>query len=94
LGDDRSFVFTGPRGELRLKARNLLMFLEMADGVGDATWEYHRKRGDYSNWLRTSIKDDGLADAIESIESAEGGSPAQSRAEVRQEIERRYTAPA
>jgi hypothetical protein len=30
----------------------------MAEGVDDATWLHHLRAGDYSRWLRDSIKDD------------------------------------
>jgi len=40
LGDDKAFFFRGPEGKLRLRATNLIMFLEMADGVDDATWDW------------------------------------------------------
>ena len=33
LGPDRSFRFRGPEGKLDLKAQNLTIFLQMADGV-------------------------------------------------------------
>jgi len=33
------------------------MFLEMADGVDDETWEWHRARGDFSEWVASSIRD-------------------------------------
>src|SRR5207248_3325375 len=35
LGADRSFYFRGPEGKLHLKAHNLVLFLQMADGVDD-----------------------------------------------------------
>ena len=41
LGPDKSFYFRGPEGSLRLRAQNLGMFLQMADGVDDDTWTYH-----------------------------------------------------
>jgi hypothetical protein len=31
------------------------MFVQLADGVDDDTWEYHRRRGDYSQWIGNSI---------------------------------------
>src|SRR5439155_15574514 len=38
LEDGRSFHFRGPAGKLNLRAHNLMMFLQLADGVDDATW--------------------------------------------------------
>src|SRR5262249_22490317 len=38
LPDDRIFVFRGPDGKLNLRAYNLTTFLDLAEGVDDATW--------------------------------------------------------
>ena len=93
IGADRAFYFRGPDGKLSLKAQNLMTFMELGDGVDDATWQFHLDRGDYSTWLRTEIKDPALADEVTAI--AEGHlSAADSRAAVREAIEKRYTLPA
>ena len=94
LGPDKSFYFRGRDGKLNLRAQNLTVFLQVADGVDDETWLHHLRRGDYSQWLRHSIKDDALADAVARIERAPRPSPRETRAEVRAAIEERYTAPA
>jgi hydroxymethylpyrimidine pyrophosphatase-like HAD family hydrolase len=91
LGPDRSFRFRGPEGKLNLRAQNLLVFLQMADGVDDDTWRFHLERGDFSSWFRTGIKDEALADEAEQIERDKNLSPADSRAATRELIERRYT---
>ena len=70
LGDDKAFFFRGPDDALKLRATNLVMFLEMADGVDDATWQWHRTRGDYSAWLETSIKDAELSAELHDIEQS------------------------
>jgi hypothetical protein len=57
-----AFVFRGPEGKLKLRAQNLTIFLQMAEGVDDATWDYHLRRGDYERWFREIIKDAELAD--------------------------------
>ena len=64
LGEDKSFYFRGPEEALNLRAQNLMMFLQIADGVDDATWLHHLRRGDYARWFRTAIKDDELADEV------------------------------
>ena len=69
------------------------MFLEMADGVDDATWDWHRRRGDYSAWVETSIKDDELTAELRGIEEGTMG-PEEARRLVRAAVERKYTAPA
>jgi hypothetical protein len=92
LGDDRSFYFRGPEQKLNLRAQNLTLFLQIADGVDDATWLYHLKRGDYSRWFREGIKDDLLADEAAGSERDESLSPVESRGKIRAAVERRYTA--
>jgi len=91
LGRDRSFYFRGRDGKLKLKAHNLQLFLQIAEGVDDDTWLFHLHNGDYSRWLRTEVKDVALADEVEAIE---GASPANSRDAIREAIEKRYTLPA
>ena len=93
LGPDKSFYFRGPEGRLNLRAHNLIMFVQMADGVDDGTWLYHLKRGDISRWLRLSVKDDVLASYAERIEGTVVP-PRESRAMLKKAIEERYTAPA
>ena len=93
LGDDKAFFFRGPEGKLRLRATNLIMFLEMADGVDDATWEWHRARGDFSAWVETSIKDTELSAVLHEIEQGASNAP-EARHQMRDAIERRYTLPA
>jgi hydroxymethylpyrimidine pyrophosphatase-like HAD family hydrolase len=94
LGVDKSFYFRGPDGKLNLRAQNLILFLQLADGVDDATWLYHLHRGDYSRWFREAIKDAGLAADAAQIEALAGVSPGDSRARIRAAIEQRYTLPA
>jgi hydroxymethylpyrimidine pyrophosphatase-like HAD family hydrolase len=94
LGPDRSFYFRGPEGKLNLKAPNLFLFLQIADGVDDETWEFHRRNGDYSKWAREQIKDNQLADELAEIEADAAAGPRDSRAAVRAAIEARYTLPA
>ncbi|KQW65558.1 phosphoglycolate phosphatase [Phenylobacterium sp. Root77] len=92
LGADKSFYFQGPDGALNLRAQNLIVFLQMADGVDDATWLHHLRQGDYVRWFREAIKDDELAD--EALGVQDDGDARASREAMREIIERRYTAPA
>jgi len=92
LGEDNSFYFHGPERKLNLRAHNLTMFVDLADGVDEATWEWHRSRGDYSEWLRTCVKDADLAAEVAAIEQDRAG-PAEARRQVRAAVERCYTAP-
>ncbi|MGR4863804.1 HAD-IIB family hydrolase [Caulobacter sp. LARHSG274] len=91
LGEDKSFYFRGPDGALNLRAHNLTIFLQMADGVDEATWLYHLHRGDYGRWFREVIKDEDLAGHADRIQ--DDRDPAATRRQMRQIIERRYTAP-
>jgi HAD superfamily hydrolase (TIGR01484 family) len=90
LGQSRSFYFRGRDGKLNLKAHNLLLFVQMADGVDDETWLFHLQNGDVSRWLRAEVKDRALADEVDAI----ARTPGDTRAAVRAAIEKRYTLPA
>ena len=94
LPPDRSFYFQGPEKKLNLRAHNLMLFLQLADGVDDATWEHHRREGDYSRWLKDSIKDADLAAAVARIEALAKIDPLEGRRQIRAAIERDYTLPA
>ena len=93
LPQERSFWFRGPDGKLKLRAQNLTVFLQMAEGVDEDTWMHHLKARDYSRWFRECIKDEDLAREAEAIE-LDGMDAAESRARIREAVERRYTAPA
>ena len=93
LEPERVFYFRGPEGRLNLRAQNLNTFLQLAEGVDDETWLYHLRRGDYSNWLSTSIKDRELGAAVRQIEK-DSLSPAESRQAIALAIQEKYTAPA
>ena len=94
LGPERSFYFRGPEGKLNLKSQNLILFMQIADGVDDQTWEHHLRQGDYSRWFRDSIKDEALAAEATRIERSENISPADSRKQIKAAITERFTLPA
>lgn len=89
-----AFVFRGPAGKLRLHARNLVAFCELADGVDEETWLFHLRGGHYSEWMRSTVKDAELADEVAAIERAQDLSADETRRLVRDAVERRYTLPA
>jgi hydroxymethylpyrimidine pyrophosphatase-like HAD family hydrolase len=91
LPPDRSFYFRGPEGKLNLRAQNLILFLQIAEGVDDETWLFHLRNGDYSQWFRERIKDDVLADKARVIEDRKDLTAAQSRARIKEIVEREYT---
>ena len=90
---DSSFYFRGPGHKLNLKANNLMIFIQMAEGVDDDTWMYHFGKKDYSQWFRNAVHDDELSDAAEKIEEQETD-PAKSKEKILNLIKEKYTAPA
>jgi len=94
-GDVRynSFYFRGPTLRHKLKAQNLNVFCQIAEGIGEETWMFHLRRHDYSRWMRDVIKNQDLAAAVEDIERRMDLSSAQTRALVCAAIEARYTLP-
>ena len=93
LPPDRSFFFRGPAGVLNLRAQNLIVFLQLANGVDEATWLHHLHRGDYSKWISEGIKDVPLADEIKQVEQQPSITAEQSRQLIREAIEKHYTVP-
>lgn len=93
LPPDRSFYFRGPDDRLNLRAQNLILFLQLADGVDEETWSHHLRQGDYSRWFEAAIKDRELAAEAEEIERQSGLSAEESRRLIRTAVERRYTLP-
>jgi len=89
LRPDRCFYFRGPEGKLNLKAQNLAIFLQIADGVDDATWLFHLKNGDIARWFPDVIKDPELALQVELMERGDVNAD-ESRKHIRSEIEQRY----
>jgi hydroxymethylpyrimidine pyrophosphatase-like HAD family hydrolase len=90
LSPDRSFYFRGPDGKLNLRAQNLRLFLQVADGVDEATWRHHLENGDVARWFRDTIKDPELAKLAAAL--ARQRMPAdEARRQLRALIEERYT---
>jgi hydroxymethylpyrimidine pyrophosphatase-like HAD family hydrolase len=94
LPEDRSFYFRGPEAKLNLRAHNLILFMDLADGVDDETWLFHLQRGEISQWLRHGIKDETLATQTAAIERNRQLDAASSRRKLRELIEATYTLPA
>jgi HAD superfamily hydrolase (TIGR01484 family) len=90
--EEDAFSFRGPENRLDLRAQNLQVFVQMAEGVDDETWAWHLERGDYAGWFRDAIGDDKLADLAE--DAAEKEEPDGARRRILQAIEERYTLPA
>ena len=94
LPPERSFYFRGPDGKLNLRAQNLIMFRQLADGIDDETWLHHLRQGDYSRWMKTAIKDPFLAEIVQEVEDMPELSAHDSRLRVATAIQERYTLPA
>lgn len=88
-----SFYFRGPDNRHNLKAQNLVVFCQIAQGIDEPTWLYHLHRGDYSRWFRHAIKDDFLADETEHLERRTDLEPWQTRKMIEALISTRYTLP-
>lgn len=89
-----SFYFRGPEEKLNLRAQNLNLFLQLGDGVDDATWLHHLRRGDYSRWFRDVIRDEDLALEASSVERDMHLDARATRAAIHAAVEHRYTYPA
>jgi HAD superfamily hydrolase (TIGR01484 family) len=87
----RSFFFRGPGNRHNLKAQNLTFFSQIADGIDEDTWLFHLRRGDYSRWFRSAVKDRYLAEQAEQIEQRQDLRPDETRQLIRGLIESRYT---
>ncbi len=94
LDEDKSFYFRGPGEKMKLRAQNLKTFIQLAQGVDEETWEYHRKKQEYSKWIRETVKDEGVAEEIAKVEEDVNFSAEKSKARIIKAIEEHYTAPA
>lgn len=93
LGPDRSFFFKGADGKMNIRAHNLMMFSQIAEGIDEETWLFHLRQGDYSKWIREMIKDNDLAAEIMRIEKDASANGKESRSKIIEAISRRYTNP-
>ncbi|RWN15773.1 MAG: HAD-IIB family hydrolase [Mesorhizobium sp.] len=94
LDEAGSFYFHGPDNAMNLRAHNLMIFAQIADGIDDKTWEFHLRTGDYSKWFRHQIRDKDLARETAEAEEDKTLSAQDSRKRVLDAVRRRYTAPA
>lgn len=90
LGMERSFYFRSPEGKLNLRAQNLGLFIQLAQGIDDSTWRFHLERGDFSKWFMEVIHDKELAETVKKIETMQNISIAESRDFVISGIKERH----
>jgi HAD superfamily hydrolase (TIGR01484 family) len=88
-----SFFFRGPDGRHNLKARNLAAFCQIAEGIDEATFMFHLRRGDYARWFRHSVNDEVLAAEAERVEQRADLAPWQTRQMILELVHARYTLP-
>lgn len=93
VGNERSFYFTGPNNQLNIRCQNLFLFMQIAEGLDDTTWFYHLRRGDYSSWFESVIRDKSLAKEVAAIETDAKLSASESKLRIKELIERRYAPP-
>ncbi len=91
LPPDRSFYFRGPDCRLNLRAQNLILFCQIAEGIDDVTWNFHLRNGDYARWFQNSIKDEFLAAEAARIAGLINLTAAESRNLIVAAIQRDYT---
>ena len=90
LAPEKSFYFRGPDGSLNLRAQNLILFCQIAEGIDDETWLYHLKRNDFARWFRDCINDDDLAAQAESAASGDLSIAIASKTQILEAIQRNY----
>lgn len=88
-----SFYFRGPGNRHNIKAQNLAIFSQIAEGIDEETWLFHLRRGDYSKWFRDAVKDSYLAEQAARVERQYSVPPIETRNIIRALIEARYTLP-
>jgi hypothetical protein len=94
LGADKSFYFRGPKSTLNLRAQNLVVFLQLAEGIDDDTWMHHLRGGEYSQWFDDAIKDEDMASEARRVEQDDTLSAEETRSQIKALVESKYTAPA
>jgi hydroxymethylpyrimidine pyrophosphatase-like HAD family hydrolase len=93
LNPAKSFWFRGEDDRLRLRAQTLERFIQLGEGVDDATWLHHLRRGDYSAWFRDGVGDDTLAERAAAVEADRDLPADQSRRRIIDAIQERYLHP-
>lgn len=93
MGDlkDKSFWFHGPKEKHNLSAPNLSLFCHIGRGIDEETWLLHLRRGDYSRWIRESVKDKDLAEVVRQVEERSDLDSQDSRHRICDAIEAKYS---
>ena len=91
MAPEESFYFRGPEERLNLRAHNLVLFLQIGNGLDDETWQHHRGQGDYSRWLADVIGDEELAADVADVERDDNLSVRDARERLRDLVRQKYT---
>ena len=92
LAVEDSFYFTGPKRKLKLRAQNLLTFVQIAEGIDEETWTHHLRRHDYSGWIHEVVGDNELAEEVRAVENQRALGSEESRKRIAAAVRSRYTA--
>lgn len=93
LNEEGSFYFRGPGDKMNLRVQNLMIFVQVAEGIDDETWLHHLRAGDFSAWFKKQLRDDEMSDEARAIEEDESLSTEDTRKGIIEAVRRRYTAP-
>jgi len=93
LSPERSFYFRGPENKLHIRAQNVFLFLQIAEGVDEDTVMHHLKRGDYSVWFTEHAKDAEVGREVRALEQQEEMTKDKFIDGLRSIIEEHYTLP-
>ncbi len=95
LGEDRSFYFRGPDGALSLRVQNFSLFLQIAAGVDDRHLAAPSPRRGLLGLDPRRDQGRGIwPHEFAAVERDRGLSAADSRARIKEAVDRRYTGPA
>ena len=94
LPPDRSFYFRGPEGKLNLRAQNLILFLQLADGVDDDDLAAPPAPGRLLALVPRADQGRRSGGRGRRGRGGPGVAPAESRRRIRQAVEAEYTLPA
>jgi HAD superfamily hydrolase (TIGR01484 family) len=93
LNPERSFYFRGPEKKLNLRAQNVLIFLQIAEGVDDETLMYHFREGHFSEWFGTHVKDNEVGEKMRQLEKEKDLTRDKLLERMHEIIEETYTLP-
>ena len=82
--------FRGPQESTRERSQ-VPTVLPYRRRIDEETWLFHLRRGDYSRWIRDSVKDRDLAEVVRQVEERSDNDPRESRKRICDAIEAKYS---